>query len=83
LLINAVRDQPDSSTRPVLLGRNGQESLVTALLELPDPRDGRAYVRQHWSIEVLHWIRDATLGEDASLVRTGDAPRVIATLRTQ
>lgn len=46
-----------------------------------DPADLLAYVRQHWSIEVLHWIRDVTFGEDASRIRTGNTPRVMATLR--
>ena len=40
-----------------------------------------AYVRQHWGIEVLHWIRDVTYREDASRIRTGNTPRVMATLR--
>ncbi|WP_030443798.1 ISAs1 family transposase [Actinoplanes subtropicus] len=46
-----------------------------------DPADLLAYVRQHWGIEVLHWIRDVTFGEDASRIRTGNTPRVMATLR--
>jgi predicted transposase YbfD/YdcC len=55
---------------------------VTSLTaEQADPADLLAYVRQHWSIEVLHWIRDVTLGEDASRIRTGNTPRVMATLR--
>ena len=55
---------------------------VTSLTaEQAGPADLLAYVRQHWSIEVLHWIRDVTLGEDASRIRTGNTPRVIATLR--
>jgi predicted transposase YbfD/YdcC len=29
----------------------------------------------------LHWVRDVTYQEDKSLVRTGNAPRVMATLR--
>ena len=37
--------------------------------------------RSHWQIESLHWVRDATMGEDASKVRSGSAPRVLATLR--
>jgi predicted transposase YbfD/YdcC len=41
-----------------------------------------AYVRGHWAIEnKVHWVRDATLGEDASKVRAGARPRVLATLR--
>ena len=40
------------------------------------------YVRGHWGIENrLHYVRDATLGEDASQVRSGAAPQVMAALR--
>ena len=40
------------------------------------------YVRGHWEIENrLHYVRDATLGEDASRVRSGAAPQVMAALR--
>jgi predicted transposase YbfD/YdcC len=38
-------------------------------------------VRSHWGIEALHHIRDVTFAEDASQVRTGNAPRVMASLR--
>ena len=42
-----------------------------------------AWVRGHWEIENrLHWVRDVTYLEDKSLVRTGNAPRVMATLRS-
>jgi predicted transposase YbfD/YdcC len=37
--------------------------------------------RGHWGVESLHWVRDATMREDASKVRSGSAPRVLATLR--
>jgi hypothetical protein len=33
------------------------------------------------AVEVVHHIRDVTYAEDASQVRTGNAPRVMATLR--
>lgn len=39
------------------------------------------WVRGHWSIEALHHIRDLTYGEDASQIRTGNGPEVMATLR--
>jgi len=40
------------------------------------------YVRGHWAIENgLHDVRDATCTEDASQIRTGTTPRVMATLR--
>jgi predicted transposase YbfD/YdcC len=42
-----------------------------------------AWVQGHWHIEnKLHWVRDVTYQEDKSLVRTGNAPRVMATLRS-
>ncbi len=38
--------------------------------------------RGHWSIENgSHWVRDVVLGEDASLIRSGAAPRVVAACR--
>jgi predicted transposase YbfD/YdcC len=47
-----------------------------------DPATLAAWVRSHWEIEnKLHWVRDVTYQEDKSLVRTGNAPRVMATLR--
>jgi predicted transposase YbfD/YdcC len=42
-----------------------------------------AWVQGHWGIENrLHWVRDVTFDEDRSQVRTGAAPRVMATLRS-
>lgn len=41
-----------------------------------------AWVQGHWGIETrLHYVRDVTFGEDISTVRTGQSPRVMATLR--
>ena len=37
-------------------------------------------VREHRSIERLHWVRDDTFDEDRSQVRTGTIPRALATL---
>jgi hypothetical protein len=39
------------------------------------------WIRGHWGIEALHHIRDTAFAEDASQVRTGNAPRVMASLR--
>ena len=48
-----------------------------------DPATLAARVRSHWEIENrLHWVRDVTYLEDKSLVRTGNAPRVMASLRS-
>jgi hypothetical protein len=38
--------------------------------------------RGHWAIENrLHYVRDVTLGEDASRIRSGSAPQAMAALR--
>jgi predicted transposase YbfD/YdcC len=40
------------------------------------------YLRGHWAIENgLHYLRDTTFAEDASQVRTGAGPQVMACLR--
>jgi predicted transposase YbfD/YdcC len=46
------------------------------------PTQIAAWLRGHWAIENrLHWVRDVTLDEDRSQVRTGSGPQVMATLR--
>jgi predicted transposase YbfD/YdcC len=45
------------------------------------PAQLAGWIRGHWQIEVLHHIRDVTYGEDASQVRAGNGPQVMATLR--
>ncbi|WP_328430230.1 ISAs1 family transposase [Streptomyces sp. NBC_00443] len=58
---------------------------VYAVTSLPpqqaSPAQLAELVQDHWSVEALHHIRDVTYGEDASRVRTGTAPRAMATLR--
>jgi predicted transposase YbfD/YdcC len=39
------------------------------------------WIRGHWGIEALHHLRDVTYAEDASQLRTGNAPRAMASLR--
>lgn len=40
------------------------------------------WIRGHWHIENrLHWVRDVTLDEDRSQIRTGNGPRIMASLR--
>jgi predicted transposase YbfD/YdcC len=47
------------------------------------PAEIAAWVQGHWGIEnKLHWVRDVVFDEDRSSVRTGNAPRVMATLRS-
>jgi predicted transposase YbfD/YdcC len=58
---------------------------VYAVTSLPPDQAGPArlaeLVQDHWSVEALHHIRDVTYREDASRIRTGTAPRAMATLR--
>ena len=66
--------------------RNGKKTVEVVYLitsdRNADPATLAAWVRGHWEIENrLHWVRDVTYQEDKSLVRTGNAPRVMASLR--
>ena len=60
--------------------------IAYAITSLPrgraGPDDLLALVRQHWSIENrLHYRRDVALREDASRIRSGNAPQARAALR--
>ena len=61
---------------------------AVAALGVASPGAGQAdaaglarYVREQWSIESLHWIRDTLYQEDKSQVRTRSGPRAMAALR--
>ncbi|MFD5114904.1 ISAs1 family transposase [Streptomyces sp. NPDC058391] len=55
---------------------------VTSLTaEQATPAQLAGLVRDHWTIEALHHVRDTTFAEDASQLRTGNAPRAMATWR--
>ncbi|MFF5522634.1 ISAs1 family transposase [Streptomyces coeruleorubidus] len=55
---------------------------VTSLTaEQATPSQLARLVRDHWTIEALHHVRDTTFAEDASQLRTGNAPRAMATWR--
>lgn len=67
--------------------KNGKKTVEVVYLITSDRNAGpatlAAWVRSHWHIEnKLHWVRDVTYQEDKSLVRTGNAPRVMASLRS-
>jgi predicted transposase YbfD/YdcC len=67
--------------------RNGKKTVEVVYLitsdRNADPATLAAWVRGHWEIENrLHWVRDVTYQEDKSLVRTGNAPQVMASLRS-
>jgi hypothetical protein len=50
--------------------------------ELARPARLADLLHGHWGIEALHHLRDVTFAEDASQVRTGNAPRVMASCAT-
>jgi predicted transposase YbfD/YdcC len=65
-------------------GEVGRETAyaVTSLGPEVPPADLLRLWRGHWAIENrLHYVRDVTFGEDASQVRSGTAPEVLASLR--
>jgi predicted transposase YbfD/YdcC len=69
-------------------GLRGQPISAVAALGVASPEPGQAnaadlagYVREQWSIESLHWLRDTLYQEDKSQVRTRSGPRVMAALR--
>jgi hypothetical protein len=56
------------------------------ITSLPPERAGPAELlrlsRAHWAIENrLHYLRDVTLGEDGSRIRSGAAPQAMAAMR--
>lgn len=38
-------------------------------------------IRAHWAVESMHYVKDVTFGEDASLIRTGNAPTNFSIVR--
>jgi hypothetical protein len=66
-------------------GRETREVAYAITSAGPEWADAAALLecwRGHWGIENrLHWVRDVTLGEDGSRIRTEAAPQVLAGLR--
>lgn len=67
-------------------GQRTTKEVVYGITNLPaehaDPAALATLVRGHWAIEnSIHWVRDVSFGEDASRVRTGTAPAVLAAIR--
>jgi hypothetical protein len=56
-------------------------AITSLLVHQARPDELATWIRQHWQIEALHHIRDVTYREDASHVRTGSGPAVMAALR--
>jgi predicted transposase YbfD/YdcC len=73
-------------TRVRKTGAKVETEVVLGITSLPPERAGAkellGLIRSHWGIENgLHGVRDGTLEEDASRIRRGAAPQVMAALR--
>jgi predicted transposase YbfD/YdcC len=67
-------------------GQRTRKDVVYGIVSMPAEVAGPAqlnhYARGHWCVENrLHWTRDVTFGEDNSQLRTGTAPRALASFR--
>ena len=61
---------------------DNQFFITNATPQQADSTSLLAILRGHWSIEnSSHYVRDVTFGEDASRIRSGSAPRLMATMR--
>jgi hypothetical protein len=71
--VNDLRGQPISAVAAL--------GVASPTLDQTGPADLARYVREQWSIESLHWIRDTLYHEDRSRIRTRSGPRTMAALR--
>jgi predicted transposase YbfD/YdcC len=77
--IKITRWRKDTAT-----GKTSRETVyaVTSLTSAhATAQDLARLVREHWSIEAHHHIRDTTFSEDTSTSRTGSGPANLATIR--
>ena len=77
--IKITRWRKDTAT-----GKASRETVyaVTSLTSADaTAQDLARLVREHWSIEAHHHIRDVTFGEDTATSRTGSGPANLATIR--
>lgn len=63
------------------IGATAELGVTSIPALLAGPAKLSSLVRGQWTIETVHNIRDVTYREDASRVRKGTAPRVLATCR--
>jgi hypothetical protein len=78
--VQIVRRRVDRKTGKISLKTIYAGTDLTA--EQAGPAQLARLVRGHWTVEALHHVRDVTFTEDASQVRTGNTPRVMATCRS-
>lgn len=68
-----------------IINTKGKKTEETAYFISSKQSNAFAYnegIRLHWAIEnSLHYVKDVTLQEDASKIRTGNAPQNISTIK--
>ena len=70
------------NTKTSEISGHTQYCITSLSPEVASAKDLLKLQRGHWTIEnKVHWVRDTTLGEDASQARTGNLPHVMAALR--
>ena len=75
-----TRQQKSKSTGQVK--RHVQYGITSLMPQRASAADLLKLRREHWTIEnKLHWVRDTVFQEDASTVRTGVIPQVMAAMR--
>jgi predicted transposase YbfD/YdcC len=77
--IKITRRREDTST-----GKTSRETLyaITSLTSAhATAPDLARLVREHWSVEAHHHVRDVTFGEDKATNRTRNGPANLATIR--
>lgn len=75
--IERIRETKDRCSREVIY------AITSAPPEVFDAAALLTASRDHWSIENCEFhVRDVTFREDASRIRTGDAPEIMALLRS-
>jgi predicted transposase YbfD/YdcC len=76
--IKITRWRKDTAT-----GKTSRQAVyaITSLTSAAAARDLARLIREHWSIEAHHHIRDVTFGEDTATSRTGSGPVNLATIR--
>ena len=77
--IKITRHRQDTAT-----GKTSRETVhaITSLTSAEATAEDLArLVREHWSIEAHHHVRDVTFGEDTAASRTGSGPANLAAIR--
>jgi predicted transposase YbfD/YdcC len=77
--ITRTRRRKNSTQRAT---RETVYAITSLTAEQAQPAELARYIRGHWHVEnKLHWVRDVTMGEDASRIATGGGPRIMAGIR--